>query len=153
MDVNARRTDIEAAENPDVDMDEIFSMESEDVKICMLIILTLHIIIFTRYIVWFFIFLVEEDEMHLPVAETIDICMDKIFLFVELEYTPPLIIGQLLPAIVPAEKPKLTVDQLYKMLLKAFEIYVLPTYKTVHVQFIMFYFCSFKVSSAIYLFN
>lgn len=36
MDVNARRIDIEAAENPDVDMDEIFSMEPEDLKTCML---------------------------------------------------------------------------------------------------------------------
>lgn len=34
MDVNARRIDIEAAENPDVDMDEIFSMEPEDLKTC-----------------------------------------------------------------------------------------------------------------------
>lgn len=93
----------------------------------------------------FFLTLVEEDEMHLPVAETIDICMEKLFAFVELEYTPSLTIGQSLSVMLPVEKRKFTLDQLYKMLLKAFELYVLPTYKTVHVQFIMFYFCSFKV--------
>lgn len=32
MDVNARRSDIESAEQQDVDMEEIFTMESEDVK-------------------------------------------------------------------------------------------------------------------------
>lgn len=32
LDVNARRSDIEAAEHQDVDMEEIFTMESEDVK-------------------------------------------------------------------------------------------------------------------------
>lgn len=100
-------------------------------------------------IVLFFI-LVEEDEMHLPVAETIDICMEKLFAFVELEYTPPVTNGQSLSVMLPVEKRKFTLDQLYKMLLKAFELYVLPTYKTVHVQFIMFYFCSFKVSAPVW---
>lgn len=34
MDVNARRADVEAAEQQDVDMDEIFTMEAEDIKNC-----------------------------------------------------------------------------------------------------------------------
>lgn len=34
MDVNARRIDIEAAEQQDVDMEEIFKMDAVDVRNC-----------------------------------------------------------------------------------------------------------------------
>lgn len=83
--------------------------------------------------------------MQHPIAETIDVCMEKLFAFVTDQYSQP--IDQISSVMIPVDKRKLTPDQLYKILLKAFELYVLPTHKTVHVQFVMFYICSFKVSS------
>lgn len=62
-------------------------------------------------------------------AETLDICMEKLFTYIESEYN----------------KTK-RIDTVYKLLLKSFEHIILPTHKSHHVQFIMFYCCSFKVS-------
>lgn len=86
--------------------------------------------------------------MQYPIAETIDVCMQKLFAFVKNQYTLPM--DPLSSVMVPVENRRLTPDQLYQMLLKAFESYVLPTHKTVHVQFIMFYLCSFKVCLPIF---
>lgn len=74
---------------------------------------------------------VDENEMRHPLAETIDICMKRLCRFI----TEPNRLSD-----------RLHLEHLYKTLLKSFEEYILPTHKTNHIQFIMFYFCSFKVS-------
>lgn len=86
--------------------------------------------------------------MRHAIAETIDLCIEKLCVFVThlCSPSPDTLIGQLSSLMVPVEKRKMSHEQLYKTLIKAFEQYVLPTHKTIHVQFVMFYFCSFKVS-------
>lgn len=118
MDVSVRRTDIETAERNDTDAEEIFKMDADDVRNG------------------------DESEMRHPVAETIDICMDRLYRFISL---PNQLTGNTVPngGAVPQ---RMYLEHLYKTLLKGFEEYILPTHKTNHIQFIMFYFCSFKVS-------
>lgn len=106
MDVSVSRADIEASERPTVAVEEIFTMDSEDLRSF------------------------NETEMHLPIAETIDICMHKLYKYITEQ----------------CQNGEVRRAQLDQILFKCFENYVLPTHKTNHVQFIMFYYCSLKVS-------
>lgn len=124
LDVNAPRNEIEDQEDDetedeenDDDDDEMFDFEMEGE-------------------------IPEEDPepedigMKHPIAETLDICMDKIFSFLD-RYRA-----------LPNDGPEKlsTMYNFYKTLMAAFENVILPSHNTHHVQFLVFYFCSFKVS-------
>lgn len=109
MDVSVPRADIENSERSIADDEEIFKMDSEDLRN------------------------LNEIEMHHPIAETIDLCMQKLYTYISTQCHY-------------GEAKNGQLDQMYKILVKCFENYILPTHKTNHVQFIMFYFCSLKVS-------
>lgn len=63
------------------------------------------------------------------VAETLDICMEKLFIYL-LKYKTAKLVEAM---------------QIFKILLNAFNDIILPSHNTHHVQFLIFYFCSFKV--------
>ncbi|KFB38508.1 hypothetical protein ZHAS_00005915 [Anopheles sinensis] len=71
------------------------------------------------------------DTMRHPVAETLDCFMDLMFHFIE-----------------RTVKENGQGDRLFKIMLNQFESHILPTHNTDHVQFLLFYFCSFKLSYA-----
>lgn len=119
MDVNARRTDIEASERSNQDADEIFKMDADDVKNF------------------------EQNEMRHPVAETIDICLNKLLNYITVHCTPK--------QNDDTDRTYSRMEHIYKILLKAFDVSILPTHKTSHVQFVIFYFCSLKVSFLIFI--
>lgn len=113
IDVNTPQTEIEEAEFPEDDA-QIFTMDAD----------------------------VANDDgsedmlMKLPLAETLDCCMEKMF-----EY-----IKQRVSSGNPNEA-----DRMFKILLALFDNHILPTHNTHHVQFLMFYICSFKQSYVEYL--
>lgn len=117
MDVSVRRIDIETAERVDTDAEEIFKMDADDVRN------------------------VDENEMRHPIAETIDICMERMCRFVSFPNELPVHSA----SNGTNASHRMHFDHLYKTLLKGFEEFILPTHKTNHIQFILFYFCSFKV--------
>lgn len=120
MDVNARRVDIETSERQGQDAEDIFKMDADDVK---------------SY---------ERNEMKHPVAETIDICLDKMLKYITAQCMPPDAKGD-------SNRNIVRMEHFYKIILKAFEQLILPTHKTSHVQFVMFYFCSLKVSHHVFV--
>lgn len=73
----------------------------------------------------------EEITMKHPIAETLDICMEKMFSFLDRYRQGP---------------GRASCIYFYKTLMEAFENVILPSHNTHHVQFLVFYFCSFKVS-------
>lgn len=113
MDVNVRRCDIETAERLTQDAEEIFKMDAEDLKI------------------------IGQNEMRHPIAETIDICLAKLFRYVKSQCT------NTSSSSGSGSSDKIRLFS--KILMKCFDEYILPTHQTTHIQFIMFYFCSLKV--------
>lgn len=109
IDVNAPRNEIEEAEFPENDQ-QIFAMEEDLVSGQD-----------------------EEDHMtmKLPLAETLDCCMERMMEFINLR--------------VSSESGK-EADQMFRILLRLFDNHILPTHNTHHVQFLVFYVCSFKQS-------
>lgn len=78
-------------------------------------------------------------QMKHPIANTLDCCMLQLFEFIKNECY---------------ENDELNYkksEKLYKDIIQIFEDIILPTHAVHHVQFIMFYICSFKVI-AIHLF-
>lgn len=77
--------------------------------------------------------------MKHAIAHTLDVCMLKIFEFLQKKS------GQILIN-TDTEKQKLA-DSLkfLKLLIKAFDEVILPIHNTHHAQFVVFYFCSLKV--------
>lgn len=119
MDVNIRRSDIEVAERLGQDAEEIFKMDADEVKA------------------------LNQEGMQHPIAETMDVCLDKLLQYITTECvkSPQCQLNR-------NEDPNKTnrrIEQFFKILFKAFEDYILPTHKTNHIQFVMFYFCSLKV--------
>lgn len=112
LDVNTPRNAIEEAEYDE--QEEIFDMDLES-NTCA----------------------AEEDEdvMKHPHAETLDICMGKLFDFIKKEHDK--------------ENTNTTVTNTFKMLMDCFEKLILPVHNSHHVQFILFYYCSFKVKKSI----
>lgn len=80
-----------------------------------------------------------QDGMQHPLAATMDICLDKLLQYITTQCQRQ--------SNEDSNKTSLRVEHFYKILLKSFEDYILPTHKTNHVQFVMFYFCSLKVSA------
>lgn len=82
-----------------------------------------------------------QDGMQHPIAQTMDICLAKLLNYIKLQCQSN-----------PNENSNrytLRLEHFFKILLKVFEDYILPTHKTNHIQFVMFYFCSLKVSELI----
>lgn len=111
IDVNTPRNEIEDTEFPEDDQ-KIFTMEEDLVAND-----------------------IEEggddDKMKLPLAETLDCCMEILFSYIEER------------AMANGGQES---EQMYRLLLKLFDKHILPTHNTHHVQFLMFYFCSFHNS-------
>lgn len=78
--------------------------------------------------------------MNHPIAYTLDICMMKLFNFLNLKNPQA-------PHLIEMERQQKTVESLkfLRILIKAFDDVILPIHNTHHAQFILFYFCSFKV--------
>lgn len=108
VDVNAPRNEIEDAEYPEDD-EQMFSIEGEEVDANG----------------------GEDTIMKLPLAETLDCCMEMMF-----DY-----ISKHLPA-----NGSDAADRMFRLLLNLFDKQILPTHNTHHVQFLLFYLCSFKQS-------
>lgn len=110
IDVNTPRNEIEDAEFPEGD-EQMFSMDEERAVID------------------------EEDNddiiMKLPVAETLDCCMEKMFVYINQK---------------ASSENASDADRMFKILLTLFDKHILPTHNTHHVQFLVFYVCSFKQS-------
>lgn len=79
-----------------------------------------------------------QNGMQHPIAESMDVCLDKLLQYITAQCQPK--------ANEDSIKFGLRLEHFFKILLKAFEDYILPTHKTNHIQFVMFYFCSLKVS-------
>uniref|UniRef100_A0A1Q3EXL6 Putative rna polymerase i specific transcription initiation factor rrn3 n=1 Tax=Culex tarsalis TaxID=7177 RepID=A0A1Q3EXL6_CULTA len=105
IDVNTPRNEIEDAEFPDDQ--QIFAMDEVQVNAAS----------------------VHDDTMKLPLAETLDCCLETMFRYIE-------------------ERVRIEggSDRMYGLLLKLFDKHILPTHNTHHVQFLMFYCCSFNQS-------
>ncbi|XP_029722656.2 RNA polymerase I-specific transcription initiation factor RRN3 [Aedes albopictus] len=115
IDVNTPRNEIEDAEFPEDD--QIFSMDEDPVAAA-----------------------IDEDDkddiiMKLPVAETLDCCMEKMFVYIQQK---------------ASSENASDADRMFKVLLALFDKHILPTHNTHHVQFLVFYICSFKQSYAEY---
>lgn len=109
MDVNAPRNEIEETEFPEDDQ-QIFSMEEDlaagqDTE--------------------------ENMVMKLPLAETLDCCMERMMEFIKHR---------------ASSENSREAEQMFRILLKLFDNHILPTHNSHHVQFLMFYVCSFKQS-------
>lgn len=74
------------------------------------------------------------ERMRHDVAHTLDVCLDRLFNFVIVEC------HDLDTGTVNWEKSK----SLYHSLIEVFDKIILPTYNIHHVQFVMFFLCSFK---------
>lgn len=109
IDVNVPRNEIEEAEFPEDDQ-QVFTMEEDLIA-------------------------GQDDEdnmlMKLPLAETLDCCMDRMMEFIERR---------------ASSQESCRADHMFRILLRLFDNHILPTHNTHHVQFLMFYFCSFKQS-------
>lgn len=68
--------------------------------------------------------------MKLKYAETLDLCMEQLFSFIDKEYG----------------RDTNSRKKLKDLLLNIFENLILPTYNSHHIQFSIFYYCSLKVS-------
>ncbi|GLV34158.1 Tif-IA [Carabus blaptoides fortunei] len=79
---------------------------------------------------------VDSDNMRHPLAHTLDVCLDKILNFIIAE-CHDLTTGQL-----NWDKTK----SLYQTMVYVFDKVILPTYNIHHVQFAIFFVCSFKVT-------
>lgn len=79
----------------------------------------------------------ENEPMKNEGAETLDLCMEKLFVYIESQFA--------------IEEKSCggrwtTNSETFKFLLTCFERIILPTHNSHHVQFVLFYYCSFKVS-------
>lgn len=72
----------------------------------------------------------ENTPMDHPIAETLDICMEKMFCFLDR---------------FKENADKVSGMSFFKALIDAFDKALLPSHDTHHVQFLVFYFCSFEV--------
>lgn len=75
---------------------------------------------------------VQNDEtMKLPLAETLDVCMEKMMEFFRKKFGPD-------------QTPR-QCQQLFDTVLQNFDAIIMPTHDSNHIQYLMFYICSFKV--------
>ncbi|XP_067621167.1 RNA polymerase I-specific transcription initiation factor RRN3 isoform X2 [Eurosta solidaginis] len=72
------------------------------------------------------------------IAHTLDTCMEKMYTFLNTKN----------PNINGNAEQKLQLHNFWKVLLSAFDNVLLPSHNTHHVQFLIFYYCSFKSTLA-----
>ena len=79
-----------------------------------------------------------------PIAQTLDICMEKLYSFLDLKKSS----SSELQTKSAQEVLQAQSDdyKFLKLLLATFENVILPCHNTHHVQFLIFYYCSFKAS-------
>lgn len=125
LDVNAPRTAIEELESDDEDEEddeepEMFEMDDCEKKA------------------------IKDDEpMKHAIAHTLDICMLKIFNFLDQKNPQALNLTDIV------RQQKLSESlRFLKLLIKAFDNVILPIHNTHHAQFVLFYFSSLKQSLA-----
>ncbi|XP_044732243.1 RNA polymerase I-specific transcription initiation factor RRN3 [Chrysoperla carnea] len=113
LDTNAPRDTIENDEDEEMDDDNggVFSMDTDTIN---------------------------QKTMQNPIANTLDICLDRMFIYLTTECHDP-DTGQ-----INWEKTR----TMYNDISSLFEGIIMATYDSHHVQFIMFYLCSFKVQLA-----
>lgn len=76
----------------------------------------------------------DPDQMKSEQAESLDLCMNLLFDYVKLEHRKE------------GKGSDSSNSQMFKMIMENFETVMLPAHNTHHVQFLIFYFCSFDVS-------
>lgn len=76
------------------------------------------------------------NETKHPIAHTLDICLDKILNFFIAECYDS----------QTGELNWLRTKNLYQTMIEVFDKVILPTYNSHHVQFAMFFLCSFKIT-------
>lgn len=129
LDVNASREEIETAEEkPDPAHDEIFELDGMDLA---------NGNPQTHF---------DEDadeeeslEMAHPVAESLDMCLVKLYQFIAKEYK-----NEVASESSTTASTSSSGEKYFKMLVNAFEAVILPAHNPHHVQFFIFYVCSFK---------
>ncbi|XP_023296481.2 RNA polymerase I-specific transcription initiation factor RRN3 [Lucilia cuprina] len=84
-----------------------------------------------------------DEPMKHAIAHTLDVCMLKLFKFLEVK-------SEQTPNATDNERQQKLANSLkfLKILIKAFDEVILPIHNTHHVQFVIFYFCSLKQSLA-----
>ncbi|XP_065358254.1 RNA polymerase I-specific transcription initiation factor RRN3 [Calliphora vicina] len=125
LDVNAPRSAIEEMESDDEDEDEdeepeMFEMDDCEKKTDK-----------------------TNEPMKHAIAHTLDICMLKLFEFIQQKSSQALSTTDIERQQKLAESMKFL-----KLLIRAFDDVILPIHNTHHVQFVIFYFCSLKQSLA-----
>ncbi|XP_030381459.1 RNA polymerase I-specific transcription initiation factor RRN3-like [Scaptodrosophila lebanonensis] len=70
-----------------------------------------------------------------PIGRTLDICLMKLYKFLE---------SKCRPAPDSTDEDRCSQNRFFKILLNIFENVLLPSHDTHHVQFVIFYVCSFK---------
>lgn len=107
LDANVARRDIEESEYDENDDECMFEMEKmAEVQ--------------------------NSDTMKLPLAETLDICMEKMMEFFKRKFG--------------SDQTNLQCLDLFSRVLKYFESIIMPTHDCNHIQYLIFYICSFKVT-------
>ncbi|XP_036321905.1 RNA polymerase I-specific transcription initiation factor RRN3 [Rhagoletis pomonella] len=115
LDVNAPRSEIEETDCEDEELEEENDKEIFEMDDCAK----------------------DEDMLPMkhPIAHTLDICMEKVYNFLD-SRSPNLL------QTTAEQKPQL--NKFWKVLLSGFDTVILPSHNTHHVQFLLFYYCSFK---------
>lgn len=78
----------------------------------------------------------DPDQMKSEQAESLDLCMNLLFEYVKHEHRKE------------GKGCDSSNSQMFKMLMENFETTMLPAHNTHHVQFLLFYFCSFDVRNS-----
>lgn len=76
-----------------------------------------------------------DEQMKSPQAESLDLCMEQLFGYLEGEYRRE-------------SRSKSPAPPTYQLLMDAFQNIMLPAHNTHHVQFVLFYYTSFSASLA-----
>lgn len=75
----------------------------------------------------------ESTKMALPVADALDLSMIILFDFIKEKFTRNV------------DKNQILVNKLFEVFLSVFEQIILSTHNPLHVQFVIYYFCSLRV--------
>lgn len=130
LDVNASREEIELAEDrhTEPEQDEIFEMDAT-INVNPVNITSPNILLDEDGEE------VESNEMVHPVAEALDLSLVKLYQFIAKEYKNEI-----------SSTSNAGGEKYFKMLVNAFEAVLLPAHNPHHVQFFIFYVCSFRES-------
>lgn len=81
------------------------------------------------------------EKMNHPTAETLDVCMEKMFKF-------SIVLNETETNVNKNQNSCGLVNLInyFEVILNFFDNVILPSHNTHHVQFLIFHYCSFKVS-------